>query len=247
MTGRGISAAVGSWRVRATLVLFLLGGCAAPPPATPLGGELRILGPDAPFALAIGRGTVPEGWQAAGTVPPQALAIDETAGTVGLRITAGKTGFALLRPTHASLLATPFLSWAWHAQPPRQGILPVQIYVGFHDRGLPSRKAWWQVGGDETPVDRIVTIAWDDSALTRGTVIGPSRTDGQPARARYIARGGSEQANRWWLDTVDLSQIYRQVWPDGDPAEVEITVIGIAALPSADPVGLRIAAISLAR
>ena len=90
-------------------------------------------------------------------------------------------------------------------------------------------------------------MAWNETALGRGSVIGP-RTDGKhPESARYVARGGGEQANRWWVDADDLSLIHRQLWPRDDPADMDIRFIGIAVHAAKKPATMNVAAIRLMR
>lgn len=238
------------------LVIFSVTGCTPPRDAVPLGGTLSVLGPDQNFIEAVSRNELPPGWEVSGEMPPGALAIHQIDRFRALGIKPASTPFAVLRHTNASLLATPYLSWAWHMQPP--GILargsahPVRIIVGLVGPGKKAGKSWWSFG-DDGKVTRIIQMVWNETALGRGSVIGPRIDEDRPESARYIARGGPEQANRWWVDTVDLALIHRQVWPEDDPSKMVIRYIGVAVQAAAKTRGARqpgemnIAAIRLTR
>ena len=74
-----------------------------------------------------------------------------------------------------------------------------------------------------------MVIIWGESALQRGSITKPKRTKKKQAASRYTARGGRENTGSWWLETVDLSDIYRRIWPDDSFDRTRITFIGIAA------------------
>ena len=221
--------------------------CQSPPDVAPTGGNLSVLGPSHEFQRALATGHLPPDWQIVGDVPPGAISINEVDGSLGLRIDGGGTSYAILRRTRASLLATPFLSWAWRATPPKRGEHPVRIYVGLRNRPAQTKQPWWQLGGNERPADRIITIDWAETALARGTIISPTRDEDGLSRVRYIARGGQEQGGRWWFDTIDLSQIHHQVWPNDDPAKMDVTLIGFAVAQASLPSTMYLASIALAR
>lgn len=230
------------------LALATVSACSPVRDAVPLGGTMSVLGPDQTFIEAVSTGELPAGWETSGSMPADALSVHQIGKFKAISIKADGRPYALIRRTNASLLATPFLSWAWHTQPPNTGTHPVRIIVGLADRvGKPS-SAWWKIGGsDAGEVTRIIEMTWNETALGRGTVIGP-RADGEhPESARYIARGGGEQANRWWVDAVDLSLIHRQVWPADTQANMDIRFIGIAVHKTRNPATMNIAAIRLMR
>ncbi|WNK01215.1 hypothetical protein L2D14_07240 [Thalassospiraceae bacterium LMO-JJ14] len=238
------------------LVILSAAGCTPPRDAVPLGGTLSVLGPDQRFIEAVSQGEIPPGWEISGEMPPGALAIHQIDRFRALGVKPASTPFALLRHTNASLLATPYLSWAWHMQPPGHiaggSAHPVRIIVGLVGPGKKAGKSWWSFGGDGK-VTRIIQMVWNGTALGRGSVVGPRIDEDRPESARYIARGGPEQANRWWVDTVDLSLIHRQVWPEDDPAKMDIRYIGVAVQAAAKSRGgqlpgeMNIAAIRLTR
>jgi hypothetical protein len=235
-----------------TFVVILLSAaaCTQQHPAMPVGGTLEVLAPSFDFISSLSRGALPQGWEIAGTVAKGDLSIRQIERFTALNVRAGQHPYQLIRRINASMLATPYLNWAWHTQPPRAGAHPVRILVELTDRDPQSKRAWWQIAGsDRADASRLILLIWDATALGRGTIVGPILAEGYPETARYIARGGPEQANRWWADSVDLSLIHRQVWPNDDPARFDITAIGVSVQASgsgADSATTKGAAMNLA-
>jgi hypothetical protein len=68
-----------------------------------------------------------------------------------------------------------------------------------------------------------------------------------PRPPLYIARGGRENTAAWWLETIDLQYIYRELWPFDDPMRVRVAFVGLAAAatsgegPAAHISGIRLA------
>jgi hypothetical protein len=215
-----------------TLVVLTLGmaACAEIPALPPTVNTLDVLGPDQEFADAVAKRTLPPTWSLSGQVHPSALRIQSIDGLPALQVTPGTHGFALTRNVRAPLLALPYLSWSWHVQAPKRGNHPVRLIIGLADRTKEKSRAWWQFSTDNTPpIDRVITVVWGDTALKRGTVFGPARDEDGTERVRYIARGGPEQGGQWWVDTIDLSLIHHQLWPNDTPGNMDVLVIGIAA------------------
>lgn len=212
-------------------MVFILSAtaCTVPHPAMPVGGALEVLAPSSAFISSVSRGALPQGWEIAGTVAAGDLSIRQVERFTSLNVRAGKHPYQLIRRINASLLATPYLNWAWHTQPPRAGAHPIRVLVELTDRDPQSKRSWWQItGSDPADARRLILLVWDATALGRGTIVGPILKDGYPQTARYTARGGPEQANRWWVDSVDLSQIHRQIWPNDDPSKFDITAVGVS-------------------
>jgi len=226
----------------------VLGACAPPRSASPLGGTLDVLGPDRAFTSAIENGGLPVDWMLTGDASESALSVVNLDQIPALNVYAEQKSFALVRRVHASLLATPYLSWAWHVAPPKSGVHPVRIIVGLVDRDADARTPWWKIGGrDDDAVDRVITVIWNDNALGRGNIVKLKTAEDRPEAVQYIARGGPEQGGRWWIDTVDLSLIHRQIWQRDDPSRFDIKYIGIAAKPSTQKASMGIATLRLQR
>jgi len=230
------------------LLVSCLSACAPPRSASPLGGTLDVIGPDRAFSTALNNNEIPADWVLSGDTSESALRITTLDRIPALNVSAERQSFALVRRVHASLLATPYLSWAWHVVPPKSGPHPVRIIVGLVNRDEESKRPWWQIGGrNEDVVDRIITIIWNDTALGRGNIKKLKTVKDRPEAAEYIARGGPEQGGRWWVDTVDLALIHRQIWQSDDPAKIDVKFIGIAAKPSAQSASMGIATLRLQR
>ena len=97
--------------------------------------------------------------------------------------------------------------------PQPSGVHPVRLVVVFHggnpkSRGLGGTALVWP---DDSlpPHDRAVVIIWGESALQRGSITKPKLSTRRQAASRYTARRGRENTGSWWLETVELSDIYR--------------------------------------
>lgn len=216
--------------VAAILVLPLAQACMPPSAAVDVEGKLDVLGPTVEFAAG------PSGdWTAEGTFGRGQTAVVESEGVPALRIAAGPRAFVLARRTRAYLLATPYLSWAWNVEDQGRGIHPVRLVVGFWGGAPDSASRGGQpfvwLGRRLPRHDRALAIGWADSALQRGNLDTPGSD--QTHAPLYVVRGGRENAGRWWLETVDLSDLYRRLWPGDDPGRAEVAFIGVAAAPGA--------------
>ncbi len=211
------------------LGIALLVGCAQPLTGEPPSGTMDVLGPVPTFEP----GALPRDWITEGKVGRSQLTVVERDGIPALKVINGRQSFVAVKPTKASLLATPYLSWAWNMEPQESGFHPVRLVVGFQGGHLKSRR--W---GSSSPVntgsglplhDRAVVITWGESALQRSSITMPETKSGTQAALRFTARGGAENTGSWWFETVDLSDIYRRAWPGDDAANTRIMFIGFAA------------------
>jgi hypothetical protein len=224
------------------LAIVLLGGCAVPRTVLePDGGQIEILGPAPGFSPDI----LPASWVIEGN-PGQVSAVDKD-GVPALRIASASNGFVLARLTRARLLATPYLSWAWNMDSDGTAAHPVGLVVGFHG-GNPQGPEWggaaWYRLGTALPLhDRRLTINWGAAALQRGSFDDHAENSGH----RYIQRGGRENTGSWWLETVDLADLYARAWPEDDPGRVGIVFIGIAAQAAETPAQAHVSGILLSR
>ncbi len=221
--------------------------CAEPSAYNAPSGTMDVLGPVPAFEP----NAVPLDWVTEGKVDRGQLAVVEREGVPALRVVNGKNNFVTAKPTRASLLATPYLSWSWNMEPQESGTHPVRLVVGFHggnsDTSLLGSSPL--VGRDIIlpPHDRAVVIDWGESALQRGSITRPKTTKRKQGATRYTARGGSENTGSWWMETVDLSDIYRRTWPDDRIESTRITFIGIAAAAGKEPSPAYISGLRLSR
>ena len=228
------------------VVVLLMAAYAKPATTIAPGGSMDVLGP----VPALVPNPVPGDWITQGSPAPGQLTVVEREGVPALKVVNGRASLITVKPAQASLLATPYLSWAWNMEPQDDGLHPVRLLVGFH-RGNSNTRT---LAGDLTRPDgalpshdRGLTIVWGSSALQRGSIATPQATKGRQPAARYTARGGQENTGSWWFETIDLSDIYRRAWPMDDAGRVQITSIGIAAAPDKAPATGYISGLRLSR
>jgi hypothetical protein len=231
----------------AASVLTAVVACTRPPVTLPPSSSMDVLGPVPAFESS----ALPSDWIVEGEVDRGQMVVVERAGVPALMVVNGRHNFVAAKPTLASLLATPYLSWAWNMEPQGSGAHPVRLVVGFN-AGIPQNRPWkgQPPAADRQslpPHDRAIVITWGGSALQRGAIVAPDAARLPQPPARYTARGGPENARTWWLETVDLSDIYRRAWPADDPARVQIAFIGIAANAGNPPVPAYLSGIRLSR
>jgi hypothetical protein len=227
-------------------ILVLAAACSKPATTIQPGGMMNILGP----IPALVPNPLPDDWIIEGKPAPGQLTVVERDGVPALKVVNGRQSFVAAKPARASLLATPYLSWAWNMEPQNRGTHPVRLAIGF-DGGNPDNRAWrsgFGKPGARLPLhDRAIVIVWAESALQLGTITKPKPTGRGQAAARYTARGGRENAGSWVFKTVDLSDIYRRAWPGDDAGNVQITFIGIAAASGKTPSAAYISGLRLSR
>jgi len=208
-------------------------------------GRLAVMGPDRNFSLdappadwIISRDANTEEARASGTI--SSVTLD---GIPALEIKSGPKRIIAVRQVNAMLLATPFLSWAWHLSNHGEGIHPVRLVVGFLG-GAPEDTELGSQGGDLPLHDRALALVWGDTALRRGALSLP--TPQHPLQAPiYTVRGGRENTRKWWLETVDLAELYAKAWPNDNHRRARITFIGLAAAPTSTTVRGRVSGILL--
>jgi hypothetical protein len=212
-------------------VLSVLAACAAPRAGIDIEGKLDVLGPT-PDLVAAG---LPGDWVSQGRAGPGQARVVERDGVPALRLTPGGDGFIVARRLDAALVMSPYMSWSWNVEPHGAGLHPVRLIVGFHgghpDSAGRAREPLSLLGSALPSHDRSFAIAWADSPLRRGSVLRPEGAG--PRAPLYIARGGRENANAWWLETVDLERIYRELWPGDASSRVRVVFVGLAVTPAA--------------
>ncbi len=234
-------------RFAITLGLILLVGCTKPEAPVDPTGTVEILGPVPGFSPD----RPPDDWVVQGRAGGR-LGINSLDGVPALRIGAGADPLLLARRTRAVLLVSPYLSWTWNMEAPTLGFHPVTLIVGF--RGGRRESSGWNQSHLMSLTttlpshDRALVLTWGGSALQRGSMQPetPQAFAGMRPAPRYVVRGGRENADTWWLDTVDLSALYASTWPADAIGRVRIVFVAIATAANAD-VGAHIAGIRLSR
>lgn len=140
------------------------------------------------------------------------------------RVVAGNGAFRVVRRSRVNLLVSPFMSWQWRVSRHRGATHPVRMIIGFFggDGRFGSRGAQpFAFLGQKLPAhDRTIEIVWGAQALARGAL------SATPSSARYTARGGLENTERWWTESLDLGGLYRRLWPKDEQQRVQVTFIG---------------------
>ncbi len=233
----------------AGVVLAGLSGCAVEQANVAPEGLLQVLGPFPGFSPV----ELPGDWalDKNGDLDESQLRIVNKEGVPSLMVTNGEDSFVVVRRTNAMMLATPYLSWSWNIAPPStSGYHPIRLVVGFYggDPASPSRGSeplrW--LGSTLPAHDRAIALTWGESALQRGT-LSPPQDENTRVAPRYTVRGGRENAGSWWLETIDLSDIYRRLWPNDDTAVARVVFIGVAAGGGRPPAPAYVSGIILSR
>jgi len=205
-------------------------------------GRLAVMGPDRSFNLD----APPRDWMISGgdgSAPSSSISSVMRDGVPALELKSGSERVIAVRRVNAMMLATPFLSWSWHLSNHGEGIHPMRLIVGFHG-GAPADTQLDSQGDGLPPHDRALALVWGDTALRRGSLSLPPAQKSFQAPI-YTVRGGRENTRKWWLEHVDLSDLYAKAWPNDDRARARIAFIGLASAPTRTVVRGRISGILL--
>lgn len=221
-----------TFRLALLCLTALLVGCAIPQAEVSPEGVLRVLMPTMANAGDGSDGNWVALLDSGDTVSPDHLTITTPNNDTVARAVAGRGVFRVVRRTHVNLLASPFLSWKWRVSRHRGAAHPVRLVVGFFggDKRFGKRGSEpLAFLGRKLPVhDRSIDVIWGAQALARGTL------STRPARARYTARGGIANTERWWSESIDLARLYHRLWPTDDVARAHIVFIGLAVAAATD-------------
>jgi hypothetical protein len=194
--------------------------------------------------------TSPIGWITKGTQTPGHLSVVEQEGRTALKIINGPRDFFAVKPARATLLATPYLSWFWNMESQRNGQHPVNLFVGFY-YGEQLDRTWIPsfLRSDETfpTYNRMLRFTWGDSALQRGTIVTNNSINRDILTANFTVRGGQENSGSWWLEAVDLYDIYQRAWPKDVIMQTKIKFIGLGATSGEKPIAGYISNVRLSR
>ena len=233
----------------AGVILLIIPGCSVKQANVAPEGLLSVLGPFQGFSPE----DLPDDWaiEKNGSLDAGQLRVVTKDGMPSLKITNAEGSFIIVRRTNAMMLATPFLSWSWLIEPPStSGNHPVRMVIGFYggaSRGRSGSGQTFRWPGSSLPThDRVMSLTWGESALQRGTLV-KEPTDSTNAAPRYTVRGGRENTGSWWLETVDLSNLYLKIWPQDNRAIAQVVFIGIATVAGHVPAPVHVSGITLSR
>ena len=215
------------------LSCLVISGCTLPRAEISPEGYLEVFGP----ATSITKTSLPAEWFVDGLAETDFLSarlnLVNIDGSPTLNLSPATQSYVFAKRTKASLLATPFLSWSWN-YPAFQGEEhPVRLIFGFHG-GNPKSGSWGSqplifLGKKAPPYDRAISIIWHRNAFLRGTLNIKSKL------AKYIARGGIENTDKWQTEHIDLAALYRRLWPKDRHSRVRIMFAGFAATGGTPP------------
>ncbi|MEG3619180.1 DUF3047 domain-containing protein [Magnetovibrio sp. PR-2] len=173
----------------------------------------------------------------------KALSMINLGGVHTLELRSARNPLIAVRQVNAMMLATPFLGWSWNVSNHGEGIHPVRLIIGFKGGVSPDDETSSRSKG--LPLhDRAIALVWGDTALRRGAFSLPPTE--RPFEAPvYTVRGGRENTRQWWSEAVDLSDLYKQAWPQDNHRRVRIAFIGLAAAATPAPVRGRVTEITL--
>ncbi|MCE2510697.1 MAG: hypothetical protein J4G10_06955 [Alphaproteobacteria bacterium] len=196
-------------------------------------------------------------WIAAGG--PEIVFMDK-AGIPALKVAAASGHSFVGRRLDASLIAGPYLRWAWYLEttfhasghhlsdataPPRN---PLRLRIAF--RGGPREPesvpaSPWTASGVPAH-DRLLDLIWDWQAasLTQGGDWRPVEVAAPGAGALRPScsvpcvpiQKRLEDTDQWWLEAADLEKIYRQFWPEDHLKEVRVVFVALVLEPSPVPI-----------
>jgi hypothetical protein len=213
-----------------------LAGCARRPPAplTTLNGRSVVLGPEPGFNPA----ALPADWFLTPRRSADRFHVVEVSGTPVLRVEA-PGGPLLGRQLAMPLLATPYLHFGWYLDPglydggPRDG-LPrgLRLVVGFKG-GLPNGAQLLDrvFTGDLPAHDRFMEFRFSGIGASRPEEAWLELAAMNDRGIRRVLRASERgQAGRWFVEAIDLAQLYREYWPRDRMAQVEIAFIAVGGL-----------------
>ena len=171
----------------------------------------------------------PRGWITKGILNHDHLSIVKWEGKSALKVINGPKNFFAVKPIHAQLLATPYLSWAWSINSQNNHKHPFNLFVGFQ-YGEQQNRTWlpsFFISDEKLPTyNRILRFTWGDSALQRGTIVSTNSIKNDIKIASFTVRGGQENTGSWWLEAIDLYDIYQRTWPKDVIMQTQIKFVG---------------------
>jgi hypothetical protein len=209
-------------------------------------GSMKILEP----IVEVWKKSSPIGWIVKGNLTPDQLSVVKQGGRKALKVKNGLKDLVIVKPVHAPLLATPYMSWAWNMEVQVDGQHPISLFVGFK-HGNQKNRTWItnSILSDEVlpSHNRILKFTWGDSALQRGTIVNTNSINKELLNASFTVRGGQENSSSWWFEAIDLYDIYRRTWPNDIIDQTQIKFIGFGTAPSKNSIAGYISNLRISR
>jgi len=180
-------------------------------------------------------------------------------GITALKLTAKEEHTFVGRRLDVSLIAGPYLRWAWYLEMAphresgnsRSGTLtaprnPLRLRIAFH--GGPrekedTRNLPWVATGVPS-YDRLLDLVWEWQSATYTKAGGAHLRCSIPCIPIQKRLGDT---NQWWLEAADLEKIYRHFWPEDYLTEVRVVFIALVLEPSSMPMVGYLADLNLRR
>lgn len=231
--------------------LLFLGACTAPPSAVPMSETLDVL----PLSGHFDVDKLPPDWIVTGDLSPTQVSGGRATGYPMIGVTSGEDALLIARRTDAHLAVTPYLHWAWMVRKGTATVHPVRIVAGIRSQPQDKEKPGFlaglmaKVSGSRglPKHDRLISVLWGNSALQRGMVSPVTKAAKGRQQVQYTARGGRENAGSWWDDSIDLSRLFKQSWPNDDALAARVVLIGVAAQSVPAPQTMSIGGLRLSR
>lgn len=225
--------------------LALLAGCAnvqQPTRAAVIDGQIRILD----RIPGLHGNAAPDQWWTQRRIEDGQIAIVDLQGTVAAR--ADVPGGALMgRRVDATLAASPFLRWSWYLEPAIFGggagsgqERGLRVVVFFRSNVRPWTENWssW-IRATPAEWDRWAEISFGGVGAARAETGQQRKWVGDDAGRRIVLREPrAGQAGEWHVETIDLAELHRRLWPSEDPANVRVTMIAVGGYSGQVPPGL---------
>jgi hypothetical protein len=168
--------------------------------------EVEVMDFSKPFPFE----PMPPGWshRKFWTRAPMTMSLSQKEGVAAIRLETRGTASMLVRYVDIDIDAYPRLAWRWYVETPIASPLdertregddhPARLYLAFRTaRG--KRRAMEVIWGNRLRAGDYKTIG------------------GFP---HYVANGGDENVGAWHAEEIDLSRVYGEIWPDGEPAHL---------------------------
>ncbi|MEQ8708536.1 MAG: DUF3047 domain-containing protein [Rhodospirillales bacterium] len=155
-------------------------------------------------------------------------------GRPAVRLSTPGNGGVIGLLTNQPLLATPYAAWQWRLTSTlgeadwlamrNRGETdhPARVLIGFRLNGSGSNITPGYLGDELPPHDRAITIVW--STLSSP----PGRIDRRGPYGRLTLRQGVGGFDQWQEENIDLSNIYREIWPEDNLSQVNIAFLAVA-------------------
>lgn len=228
----------------ALAALALLAACGRieqPTRAPVVDGQIRVLD----RIPGLHRNAAPDQWWSQRGIEQGQLAVVDLQGAASVRADA-PGGTLMGRRVDAALTATPYLRWSWYLEPGVFGGGPgggqergMRVLVFFRSAERPDIERWsswlWAAPAEW---DRWATIAFGGTGAPRVEAAAQRKwAQDETGRAIALREPRPGQAGEWHVETIDLLELHRRLWPGEETAGVRVTMIAVGGFSGPLPPG----------